>query len=607
MTINIFTSGFINKPERVSNRVFAKKLSKNLRRILNTSKKNVSSQELNSFLIMTGMIKNRGSFDDSMVEEIESGIIFNHFSNYYDNFIERRFHSRFKRDRELKETSGIVKNFLKFVDPTLVKELDLKIDKMGQELPSTFRKVSCKSLTTLTEVENDFYRFYLSGLEVPFQIPVSECEIPLDLLKLLDKFLILNFFLSFLPYSIEHLKEMSTVLNKLEEVWGDPLTHVRITDLKVQKKADLFFRILLAKLNALSELEQLYYRIFNLFMIPNIILSQLNLCSMDFLRLNDTLEKLAQEIEDGKELLHSVASSIEKCQSCLYDYLEKRIQTTDSHEEFKMSLKVLSQISVDLFVQSETLKAWADFFGRDIPHFSFDTLGSEVEEAIVIPEDIILSVRRIFKNYNLGTTTVYAVRGVSLDVKDGEFLAITGSSGAGKTTLLNCMAGLDTPDYGSVIFRGKKLSDMSDKDKSKARLNEMGFIFQQYALLPHYTTRENVALPAELANLDKELRERVEELLVGVGIDLQATQFPAQLSGGQLQRVAIARALTNDPTIIFADEPTGDLDSVTGKQVMELLKKFHETTGTTIVVITHDPDVAAYAQRELKMQDGVIK
>ena len=224
-----------------------------------------------------------------------------------------------------------------------------------------------------------------------------------------------------------------------------------------------------------------------------------------------------------------------------------------------------------------------------------------------IDDNVIIAVRGLIKNYNLGRNTVYAIRGVNLDIRKGEFVAIVGSSGAGKTTLLNCMASLDTPDSGVVFFHGKDLHRMKDSEKATLRLHEMGFIFQSYALLPNFTTRENVALPADLVGgLNKEIRDRIELLLKGVGIDLQAKQFPAQLSGGQMQRVAIARALTNQPTVIFADEPTGDLDSVTGIQVMKLLKKFHEVTKTTIVIITHEADIAAYAERQIVMEDGII-
>jgi putative ABC transport system ATP-binding protein len=254
------------------------------------------------------------------------------------------------------------------------------------------------------------------------------------------------------------------------------------------------------------------------------------------------------------------------------------------------------------------LKLWLDFFSSDIPFFTFQSslFNLQTPQAFETSAEYIISVRGLVKNYSLGQTTVYALRGVDLDVKDGEFVAIVGNSGAGKTTLLNCMAGLDEPDYGVVFFKGKDLHRLGDSEKSRARLLEMGFIFQSYALLPHFDARENVALPADLAGFSKDLKNRIEELLDGVGISKQAKQYPAQLSGGQLQRVAIARALTNRPKVLFADEPTGDLDSVTGKQVMELIKKFHEETRTTVIVITHEQDIADYAERQITLEDGII-
>jgi len=269
----------------------------------------------------------------------------------------------------------------------------------------------------------------------------------------------------------------------------------------------------------------------------------------------------------------------------------------------------MAELSSDLFVEAEILKLWLDFFGSDLPFFTFQTnlFNSKTLQASDFSAENIISVRGLVKNYQLGRTTVYALRGVDVDIKEGEFVAIVGDSGAGKTTLLNCMASLDEPDYGIVMFKGKNLHKMNDKAKSKVRLLNMGFIFQSYALIPHYDARENVALPADLAGFSKNLRNRIEELLDGVGIKQQAKQYPAQLSGGQMQRVAIARALTNRPQVLFADEPTGDLDSETGKQVMELIKKFHEETKTTIIIITHEPDIANYAQKKIKIEDGVIK
>jgi putative ABC transport system ATP-binding protein len=456
------------------------------------------------------------------------------------------------------------------------------------------------------------YRFFLSGFDDPrrrqIDIPANSYSIPLNILSLFDKFVIFNFFLTFLEPTIDRLNEMDKILINLKDILDHQPRFKLNSGRKIQLKAELFIRILTAKLSALQELDNLIYRIFNLFEIPKIQLGFLDLSNpvIDF---NALIQMIANDVSAGISLLNSVSEKIRYCQLSLRDYMSNGVKTTDSFDEFSNALKPLANLSVDLFIEAEILRLYGDFFGNDVPYFSFDTdlFNTQAKKlASDVKEDTIIAVRGLFKNYNLGNTTVYALRGVSLDIKEGEFVAIVGTSGAGKTTLLNCMAGLDTPDNGVVLFRGQNLHKMKDRAKSNARLLEMGFIFQSYALLPHYDTRENVALPADLAGLSNELRDRVEELLLAVGIDQQAKQFPAQLSGGQMQRVAIARALTNQPTVIFADEPTGDLDSVTGKQVMDLLKKFHEETNTTVIVITHDPEVATYATRQIKMKDGVL-
>jgi putative ABC transport system ATP-binding protein len=353
----------------------------------------------------------------------------------------------------------------------------------------------------------------------------------------------------------------------------------------------MFFRILLAKLSALQNTERTISSILKLFLEAKTFCSKQNL--------NETCRPLANAIKQvswknnqAKGLLTDVQEKIEECQTQLKKYIDadkNDVRTIQSNDEFKLALLNMAELSSDLFVEAELLKMWLDFFGSDLPYFTYQkTLFTNqiLQNTQSITTDI-MTVRGLVKNYNLGRTTVYALRGVDLDVKTGEFLAIVGNSGAGKTTLLNCMAGIDEPDYGLVLFKGKNLREMDDREKSKVRLLDMGFIFQSYALLPH-------------------LKNRIEDLLKGVGIDKQAKQYPAQLSGGQMQRVAIARALTNRPKVLFADEPTGDLDSETGKQVMELIKKFHEETETTIIVITHDQEIANYAERQITLEDGVV-
>jgi putative ABC transport system ATP-binding protein len=402
---------------------------------------------------------------------------------------------------------------------------------------------------------------------------------------------------------------MNDVLERLK--LGLHGTHYKSSNVDTQTKLEMFFKILSAKLSSLQNMDKTIFRIFNLFNEPKSFFKK-----HDFIKLSKDLKaavrQISWKINQGKSLLIEVQKNLENCQQKLKDYFDETkngVKTTDSIDEFKLELFTMAELSSDLFVEAEILKLWLDFFGSDLPFFTFQTnlFNSKTLQASDFSAENIISVRGLVKNYQLGKTTVYALRGVDVDIKEGEFVAIVGDSGAGKTTLLNCMASLDEPDYGVVMFKGKNLHKMNDKAKSRVRLLDMGFIFQSYALIPHYDARENVALPADLAGFSKNLRNRIEDLIDGVGIKQQAKQYPAQLSGGQMQRVAIARALTNKPQVLFADEPTGDLDSETGKQVMELIKKFHEETKTTIIIITHEPDIANYAQKKIKIEDGVIK
>ncbi|GAG54802.1 unnamed protein product [marine sediment metagenome] len=477
-------------------------------------------------------------------------------------------------------------------------------------VPSQFCDLSSKNYITLWELnETKEYRFHLAAFDYhTFNGELEEISASIE--KLIDKLLIVNFLETFLTPTLARLKKMDNVLDLLEDNISEQ--NFKSANKSLQSKFEVFTRVLVAKLGSLQELDNVLARIYRLFGIPRAELSQYNIKG-NIQDLNPILNRMSDQISRSLTLLDQVSGKIQKCLTTLRNYLNESmnsgIQVIQDKNQFKENLTSLTRNSIKLFIEVEYLKHWVDYFGYDLPYFSFNTRLFELDEdkSGQIPKDTIISVRGLFKNYNLGRTTVYALRGVDLDIKEGEFVAILGSSGVGKTTLLNCMAGLDTADHGKVYFRGEDLQQMKDSKKSETRLKEMGFIFQSYALLPHINTEENVALPSTLAGTSGKLKQRIKDLLTGVGIDQQAKQFPAQLSGGQMQRVAIARALTNSPAVIFADEPTGDLDSVTGKQVMELMKQFHEENKMTIIVITHEKDIAEYAERQIIMEDGIIK
>jgi putative ABC transport system ATP-binding protein len=223
-----------------------------------------------------------------------------------------------------------------------------------------------------------------------------------------------------------------------------------------------------------------------------------------------------------------------------------------------------------------------------------------------MPEPII-EVRDLAKSYDTGAVTVHALRGVTFRVERGEMVAVMGPSGCGKTTLLNCASGIDEPTSGSVHIEGVDLETLDDDTKTSYRARRMGFIFQFYNLLPVLTAVENVELPLLVSGTPaKAARARAMASLVRVGLTDWARHKPAELSGGQRQRVTIARALVNEPAIVWADEPTGDLDSATADAVMDLVQRLNREQGHTFVIVTHDPAVAARCHRTVQMQDGLI-
>src|SRR6201985_3270271 len=219
---------------------------------------------------------------------------------------------------------------------------------------------------------------------------------------------------------------------------------------------------------------------------------------------------------------------------------------------------------------------------------------------------LVIDIENITKDYVMGEEIVRALRGVSLQIHRNEYLAIMGPSGSGKSTLMNMLGCLDTPSSGKYLFNGKDVSAMDDDELAGIRNHEIGFVFQTFNLLPRSTSLRNVELPLIYAGIDPERREaRATQVLTDVGLSDRIHHKPNELSGGQRQRVAIARALVNGPSIILADEPTGNLDSKTGDEIMALFDEL-QSKGNTIVLVTHEPDIAEYAHRVVHIRDGRI-
>jgi putative ABC transport system ATP-binding protein len=219
----------------------------------------------------------------------------------------------------------------------------------------------------------------------------------------------------------------------------------------------------------------------------------------------------------------------------------------------------------------------------------------------------MIETRDLWKTYVMGEEEIHALRGVSIAVESGEYVAIMGPSGSGKSTLMNLIGCLDTPSKGSYLLNGKEVAEMNDDELARIRNEEIGFVFQTFNLLPRATALHNVELPLVYAGVPGKVRqERARQALEKVELTSRASHRPNELSGGQRQRVAIARALVNDPSILLADEPTGNLDSKTGNEIMGVFDRLHQS-GNTIILVTHEADIAAYAHRVIHIRDGQVE
>jgi putative ABC transport system ATP-binding protein len=235
-------------------------------------------------------------------------------------------------------------------------------------------------------------------------------------------------------------------------------------------------------------------------------------------------------------------------------------------------------------------------------------ISNRLSDSIGSASDAVIRVEELHKFYELGETRVHALRGVSLNIRRGEFVAIMGASGSGKSTFMNILGCLDKPSTGRYLLEGTDVAGLDKRALAGIRNQRIGFVFQGFNLLSRTTALENTELPTLYAHLGKEEREkRAKEALEMVGLGARLDHYPSQLSGGQQQRVAIARALVNKPSILLADEPTGNLDSRTSVEVMEIFQKLNDEQGLTVILVTHEHDISQFAKREIVFRDGKIK
>ena len=552
--------------------------------VLSTSFSSKIDNEIISSINNTDNLQ-ESEFQKFLVEKIDEA---------YETYLQKLkefFTNELKKNRELKETVSIIANRFNLSEEkntVFCSNLYDSIEHWIEKYLSVIRSSS----VYIIEYENKKI--------INLKMAETFCSISSDFVitDLIDELILHNFSNTYIEKTDVVMSQFNTSLKKINN------------SLKKIKKKDKDFEIVLDLLKGKS---------FEI--IDNINDMRRQLARQKGVK--DTIMSEASELKgteffkkieesNQKEKIESIITHTDVAFKGLNDWFEhiRKIELLQLEEMSMEKPELTIGNFCQFYTKMEILRIWSEYF-YDISYYTIrkgrviSAADTKVKETI--ETDSVLVAEDVYKTYHLPRSRVYALRGVSFEIKKGEFLAIMGPSGAGKTTLVNMLTGLDSPDKGTVYLEGKNIALMNDIELTEFRRDQVGLVFQFYQLFAELTAIENVSMPAEMAGVPmKEARARAQKILEIVDLGKFANQYPDKLSGGQQQRVAIARALINEPAIIVADQLTGDLDSITGKQIIGYLRKINKENGTTILLVTHNKAVATQADRILTIADGEI-
>ncbi|MFX0126127.1 MAG: ABC transporter ATP-binding protein [Candidatus Hodarchaeota archaeon] len=590
----------INKLDRLENKKLQDHLHKVLKKGLQNKKSKLSVGEFNTFLLANTQFTNINFLEPKARSLVEEPI-----HSLYRDYIKKAaklLRNRMKCNRSELESNRILAKFLESTPkcpPNPKNLISQENQKMETFLEQTINYIVERSWILFWAFKDTgedrivihdgtFHRKYVVGKSS-------------SALNAFDELLILNFAYYFLKSLEKLLKDITERVNNVRDSFSGSKT-IPISDPDLASEA---FGILVGDLvGGIDALRTIIRQITRIEEIQSSAYEEIEL-------LNGFGKEIRARVNNGKnlsELKREFKTNVETLRDLQNSIRE--LQKGAQQGEIIVNLEKFHSAIMELPIQLREVKIWADRF-MDIAFLSPESGGVALESTKddfihEHEEGIVVEAFGIHKTYSPSQSTVYALRGANLKVHQGEFVAVLGPSGAGKTTLISIMAGLDVPDRGQVFINGKNIADMSDNELSEFRRNNIGFIFQQYLLDPRLTVQENVVLPALMAGKTKNLDTRAHELLESLGLVEYAQQDPMKLSGGQMQRVIIARACINSPLVVFADEPTGDLDSETGRQVLATFRQLCDEKGITFIVVTHDQEMAAFADRIVHMKDGQI-